>query len=86
MKQRETDCMSDRVYVHMSERLQRYKVYEGECLNVTVKSVNAVGSKSLQSPLRVGPNNTLEQYIIDDTVQPLVPYCLNIVLCITNVT
>ena len=29
-------------------------------------------------PLRVGPNNTLEQYIIDDTVLPLVPYCLNI--------
>ena len=28
-------------------------------------------------PLRVGPNNTLEQYIIDDTVLPLVPYCLN---------
>ena len=26
--------------------------------------------------MSIGPNNTLEQYIIDDTVLPLVPYCL----------
>ena len=34
-------------------------------------------AKKLRDMFEFGPNNTLEQYIIDDTVMPLVPYCLN---------